>query len=204
VALAAQYSRRSLVQSRTKRWPNTRISKTVNAAGPLGSIAPVPIDRSPATRPHFGSRRRHWIDRPSRGSSPDLCRRSCLSYSELALDHGAAKRATAEFRCPLLGVKRTSLGWTKTVAFDPKRTSSAKDCCCAKRPLNPIPPIAKPCCNRLGGVAKSGPLGRQCDDAISFKELSARRPHGRSRRARKKYQPASDFWGAVQREQPTV
>jgi len=33
-------------------------------------------------------------------------------------------------------------------AFDPKRTSAAQNCCRANRPLNPISPVANPCCNR--------------------------------------------------------
>ena len=32
-------------------------------------------------------------------------------------------------------------------ANDPKRTFAAQDCCPATRPLNPIPPVANPCCN---------------------------------------------------------
>src|SRR5262249_12779909 len=32
-------------------------------------------------------------------------------------------------QCPLLGVKRTSRSLGRMSAFDPKRTSAAKDCC---------------------------------------------------------------------------
>src|SRR6516164_4084564 len=31
----------------------------------------------------------------------------------------------------------------------PKRTSNVRDCCHAKWPLNPISPVANPCCNRV-------------------------------------------------------
>src|ERR1700740_236473 len=51
--------------------------------------------------------------------------------------------------CPLLGVKRTSVFQSAMSAFDPKRTWVAKDCCPATLPLNPIPPPANPCCNRI-------------------------------------------------------
>ena len=35
-------------------------------------------------------------------------------------------------QCPLLGVKRTSLGHASMSAFDPKRTFGREDCCHAK------------------------------------------------------------------------
>jgi hypothetical protein len=55
--------------------------------------------------------------------------------------------------CPLLGVKRTSGTGTSMSAFDPYATSAAENCCHAKRPLNPIPPRADPCCNRpIGNI----------------------------------------------------
>src|SRR5215472_1622085 len=44
--------------------------------------------------------------------------------------------ATAEFQCPLLGVKRTLPGSAAMSASDPKRTSSVRDCCRANGPLN--------------------------------------------------------------------
>jgi hypothetical protein len=35
-------------------------------------------------------------------------------------------------QCPLLGAKRTFLQLTSMSAFDPKRTSTVQDCCCAR------------------------------------------------------------------------
>src|SRR6516165_1424549 len=40
---------------------------------------------------------------------------------------------TTEFRCPLLGVKRTWRRPSPRSAFDPKRTSGARFCCDAQR-----------------------------------------------------------------------
>src|SRR5215469_15048694 len=48
----------------------------------------------------------------------------------------------AEFRCPLLGVKRTLLGGAPMSAFDPKRTWAVQSLCSANRPLTPISPVA--------------------------------------------------------------
>ena len=48
--------------------------------------------------------------------------------------------------------------------------------------LDPIPRVAKPCCNRLWRKSLSLGAG-QCDDAISFRELLLLRP-GRSLQAR--------------------
>jgi hypothetical protein len=67
-------------------------------------------------------------------------------------------------------------------AFDPKRTSAAVGLCNANWPLNPIPPAAKPWCNCSVALVPSL-RGRQCDDAISFKELRHPR-RGRSGHAR--------------------
>jgi hypothetical protein len=50
---------------------------------------------------------------------------------------------------PLSEVKRTSAGSSGMSAFDPKRTFALYDCCCAKEGLNPISPVANPCCNRV-------------------------------------------------------
>src|SRR5215469_11379055 len=65
----------------------------------------------------------------------------------------------------------------------PVRPFGLEDCCHAKWRSDPIPPVANPCCNRvLVGVVPT--LGRQCDDAISSKELLVQRPPGRLWHAR--------------------
>src|SRR6516165_1999141 len=40
-------------------------------------------------------------------------------------------------------------------AFDPKRTLGTQDCCSATWPVDPIPPVANPCCNYAVGVVLS-------------------------------------------------
>ena len=60
-----------------------------------------------------------------------------------------SRHRTVEFQCPLLGVKQKLVGAAAMSAFDPKRTWTAQDCCRANLPLNPISPVANPCCNYI-------------------------------------------------------
>jgi len=62
-------------------------------------------------------------------------------------------------RCPLLGVKRTSIGRRTMSASDPKQTWAPQDCCRANWPLNPISPVVNPCCNRWFVLKRLGMLG---------------------------------------------
>jgi hypothetical protein len=46
-------------------------------------------------------------------------------------------------------VKWTSRGHPKMVVHDPLRPFALLNCCCAKCPVNPVPPVGNPCCNRV-------------------------------------------------------
>src|SRR6516162_9569864 len=74
-------------------------------------------------------------DRSPRWLSPHRCRRGAILYwnalrARLANQRfnkilARAQAFAAEFLCPLLGVKRTSIGGAPMSAFDPKRTLHA-------------------------------------------------------------------------------
>ena len=56
---------------------------------------------------------------------------SCMLH-RVSLLLAQSGHSTVEFRCPLLGVKRTLPEPAPMSAFDPKRTFGPEDCCHAK------------------------------------------------------------------------
>ena len=102
-------------------------------------------------------------------ATPTATKGSHLQYGRSSRE--AERSSSNSSKCmSAFGVKRTSRDWSSMSANDPKRTSAVQDCCRANRPLNPISPVANPCCNHIVGVVLSL-RERQCDDAISSKLL---------------------------------